>query len=144
MSDRLQALADAGVSIWLDDLSRERIETGNLAHLIENDHVVGVTTNPSIFAAALAEGERYTEQVRQLAAEGADVDRTVFALTTTDVRHACDVLKPVYDATNGVDGRVSIDHYGASADFARIYEELDITGEAVANAARDSLRTLTD
>src|SRR6478752_9324555 len=109
MTDRLQQLTEAGVSIWLDDLSRERLETGNLADLIKNDNVVGVTTNPSIFAAALADGERYDDQVRQLAAEGADVDKTVFALTTTDVRNACDVLKPVFEATNGVDGRVSIE-----------------------------------
>ena len=109
MSDHLQELSEAGVSIWLDDLSRERLETGNLAELVKNDHVVGVTTNPSIFASALADGERYDDQVRQLAAEGADVDRTVFAITTTDVRDACDVLRPVYDATNGVDGRVSIE-----------------------------------
>ena len=109
MSDHLKELSEAGVSIWLDDLSRERIETGNLADLVRDDHVVGVTTNPTIFAAALAEGERYDDQVRELAAEGADVDRTVFELTTTDVRNACDVLKPVFDATNGVDGRVSIE-----------------------------------
>ncbi len=109
MSDHLKELSDLGVSIWLDDLSRERIETGNLADLVKNDHVVGVTTNPSIFAAALAEGERYDDQVRQLAADGADVDRTVFELTTTDVRNACDVLKPVFEATDGVDGRVSIE-----------------------------------
>jgi transaldolase len=109
MSDHLQELSEAGVSIWLDDLSRERIETGNLAELIKNDHVVGVTTNPSIFAAALAQGERYDDQVRELAATGADVDKTVFALTTTDVRNACDVMRPVFDATNGVDGRVSIE-----------------------------------
>ena len=109
MSDHLQELSEAGVSIWLDDLSRERLETGNLAELIKNDSVVGVTTNPSIFAAALADGERYDEQVRQLAAEGADVDKTVFALTTTDVRNACDVLQPVFEATDGVDGRVSIE-----------------------------------
>ena len=109
MTDNLRDLTDAGVSIWLDDLSRERIETGNLAELIKNDYVVGVTTNPSIFAAALADGERYDDQVRELAASGADVDKTVFALTTTDVRNACDVLKPVFDATNGVDGRVSIE-----------------------------------
>ena len=109
MTDHLQQLTEAGVSIWLDDLSRERIETGNLAELIKNDNVVGVTTNPSIFAAALAEGERYDDQVRELAAQGADVDKAVFALTTTDVRNACDVLKPVFEATNGVDGRVSIE-----------------------------------
>ena len=109
MTDHLKDLTDAGVSIWLDDLSRERIETGNLAELVKNDYVVGVTTNPSIFAAALAQGERYDDQVRELAASGADVDKTVFALTTTDVRNACDVLRPVFDATNGVDGRVSIE-----------------------------------
>lgn len=109
MSDRMKALADAGVSIWLDDLSRERIETGNLAELMETRSVTGVTTNPSIFAAALAEGERYDAQVRELAAEGADVDAVVFALTTTDVRQAADILKPAYDASNGVDGRVSIE-----------------------------------
>lgn len=109
MSDNLQQLTEAGVSIWLDDLSRERIETGNLAELAKNDHVVGVTTNPSIFAAALSEGERYDDQVRELAAQGKDVDEVVFALTTTDVRNACDVIREVYDATNGVDGRVSIE-----------------------------------
>ncbi len=109
MTDNLKDLSGAGVSIWLDDLSRERLDTGNLEELIKNDHVVGVTTNPSIFAAALAEGERYDDQLRKVAAEGADVDRAVFALTTTDVRNACDVLRPVFEATNGVDGRVSIE-----------------------------------
>ena len=109
MTDHLQELSDVGVSIWLDDLSRERLDSGNLAELVKNDHVVGVTTNPSIFASALGEGERYDDQVRELAASGADVDKTVFALTTTDVRNACDVLKPVFDATHGVDGRVSIE-----------------------------------
>ena len=109
MSDRLKKLSEAGVSIWLDDLSRERLETGNLADLVKNSFVVGVTTNPSIFAAALAEGERYDDQVRQLAQSGADLDRAVFELTTTDVRNACDVMRPVWDATGGVDGRVSIE-----------------------------------
>ncbi|RYP87540.1 transaldolase [Nocardioides guangzhouensis] len=109
MSERLKALSDAGVSIWLDDLSRERIETGNLADLIKNSSVVGVTTNPTIFAAALKEGERYDAQVRELVASGADVDKTVFALTTTDVRDACDVLADTAAATGGTDGRVSIE-----------------------------------
>ena len=109
MSERLTALADAGVSIWLDDLSRERIETGNLADLVSSSSVVGVTTNPSIFAAALKDGERYDAEVRDLAKSGADVDTTVFQLTTGDVRAACDVLKPVFDLTGGVDGRVSIE-----------------------------------
>ncbi len=108
-SDRLKGLSEAGVSIWLDDLSRERIESGNLADLVKYSSVVGVTTNPSIFAAALANGERYDQQVRELAARGADVDLTVFELTTTDVRNACDVLRNVWEETDGVDGRVSIE-----------------------------------
>jgi transaldolase len=109
MNDRLTALAEAGVSIWLDDLSRERIETGNLDDLMNDSSVVGVTTNPSIFAAALKDGERYDAEVRDLAKSGADVETTVFQLTTGDVRAACDVFKPVYDATGGADGRVSIE-----------------------------------
>lgn len=108
MSDRLKALSDAGVSIWLDDLSRERIETGNLADLVRDKSVVGVTTNPTIFAGAIADGERYDEQVRSLVADGAPVDKVIFELTTQDVRNACDVLAPVADST-GQDGRVSIE-----------------------------------
>ncbi len=108
MSDRLKTLSDAGVSIWLDDLSRERIETGNLAELIKESSVVGVTTNPTIFAAAIANGERYDEQSRKLAADGADADRAIFELTTEDVRNACDILAPVYQ-TDPYDGRVSIE-----------------------------------
>ncbi len=105
----LNALADNGVSVWLDDLSRERIETGNLQELIDTKGVVGVTTNPSIFQAALAKGERYDAALRGYAAKGATVDETVFGLTTEDVRNACDILRPVFDATGGVDGRVSIE-----------------------------------
>ncbi len=108
MTDRLKALADAGVSIWLDDLSRERIETGNLADLVREKSVVGVTTNPTIFAGAIADGERYDEQVRELVAAGKGVDEVIFELTTEDVRNACDVLAPVAEAT-AEDGRVSIE-----------------------------------
>ncbi|MDZ5620319.1 transaldolase [Nocardioides bizhenqiangii] len=108
MSDRLKALADAGVSIWLDDLSRERIETGNLADLVAEKSVVGVTTNPTIFASAISDGERYDEQVRSLIKEGADVDKVIFELTTEDVRNACDVLATVADGSSS-DGRVSIE-----------------------------------
>jgi transaldolase len=108
MTDRLKALADAGVSIWLDDLSRERLETGNLAELIKEKHVVGVTTNPTIFAAAIADGERYDEQVGKLVADGADVTKVIFELTTEDVRNACDVMKPVADG-DAANGRVSIE-----------------------------------
>ena len=109
MNDRLQSLSDAGVSIWLDDLSRERIESGNLSELIAGSNVVGVTTNPTIFAKALSDGERYNEQVRELVAGGADLQTAVFELTTRDVQEACDLMLPVFDRTGGVDGRVSIE-----------------------------------
>ena len=109
MTERLAALAEAGVAIWLDDLSRERIESGNLADMVKDYGVVGVTTNPTIFASALADGESYADQVAELRAAGATSDEAVFELTTTDVRDACDVLRPVYDFTRGLDGRVSIE-----------------------------------
>ena len=123
MNANLQALSDAGVSIWLDDLSRERIESGNLKKLVEESNVVGVTTNPSIFASALSKGEKYEPQVKELKASGADVDTTVFELTTTDVQNGCDILLPVYEATGGVDGRVSIEvDPGAARDSDRTVE----------------------
>ena len=109
MSESTQKLSDAGVSIWLDDLSRERLTSGNLAELIETHNVVGVTTNPTIFAGALAKGAAYAEQMRELAAVGASVEEAVFAATCDDVRAACDVFAPVYKASNGFDGRVSIE-----------------------------------
>ncbi|GAA1298003.1 transaldolase [Saccharothrix xinjiangensis] len=108
-SNPLADLSAAGVSIWLDDLSRERLNTGNLASLIAEQHVVGVTTNPTIFAAALSKGTAYDEQVRELAARGADTHATVREVTTTDVRNACDLFRDVHNATDGVDGRVSIE-----------------------------------
>ena len=111
MSERLKQLAGAGVSIWLDDLSRERIETGNLADLVKNASLVGVTTNPTIFAAALSDGDRYDDQLRGFAEEGTDfaeVEKAIFLLTTEDVRNACDILMPVHDSTPA-DGRVSIE-----------------------------------
>ena len=102
-------LAAAGVSIWLDDLSRERITSGNLQELIDTRDISGVTTNPTIFAGALAKGEAYAAQVAQLAANGATVDEAITTITTDDVRNACDVFAPVFTATGGVDGRVSIE-----------------------------------
>ncbi|MCX5063477.1 transaldolase [Streptomyces sp. NBC_00452] len=107
--DPLNTLSDAGVSIWLDDLSRERLVSGSLADLVARDRVVGVTTNPTIFAKAITSGDAYDEQIRDLAARGVGVGEALRALTTTDVRWACDVLRPVYDTTDGVDGRVSIE-----------------------------------
>ncbi|QCQ16088.1 transaldolase [Microbacterium sp. RG1] len=109
MSTPTEQLAAAGVSIWLDDLSRERITTGNLSALISDRTVSGVTTNPTIFAGALSKGEAYAEQVATLAAAGTDVDTAIFEITTDDVQAASDIFRPVYDATNGVDGRVSIE-----------------------------------
>lgn len=102
-------LSDLGVSIWLDDLSRDRITSGGLAALITDRNVVGVTTNPTIFAAALATGTTYDAQVRELAASGADVTQAVFEITTDDVAAASDIFASVYVATNGQDGRVSIE-----------------------------------
>ncbi|KQX66615.1 transaldolase [Angustibacter sp. Root456] len=109
MTDRLAQLSDAGVSIWLDDLSRELLNDGSLGKLVSDQHVVGVTTNPTIFASALSKGDAYDEQLREIAAQGKDVDTAIFDITTADVRDACDVLRPVYDRTDGQDGRVSIE-----------------------------------
>ena len=109
MNDALAVLTKAGVSIWLDDLSRERLVSGSLADLAARDHVVGVTTNPTIFAKAISGSDAYDTQIGDLAARGVDVREALRALTTFDVRWACDVLRPVYDATEGVDGRVSIE-----------------------------------
>jgi transaldolase len=105
----LAALSAAGVSVWLDDLSRDRLQTGNLQELIDTKSVVGVTTNPSIFQAALSKGTAYDAQVKELAERGADVDATIRTVTTDDVRNACDVLAKTYEASSGVDGRVSIE-----------------------------------
>ncbi|MBO2462539.1 transaldolase [Actinomadura violacea] len=109
MSDILKALSDEGVSIWLDDISRERLRTGNLEQLVKDKHVVGVTSNPTIFAKALSKGSAYDEQVRDLAVRGVDVEEASRAITTYDIRWGCDVLRPVYDRTDGLDGRVSIE-----------------------------------
>lgn len=105
----LAALYEAGVSVWLDDLSRTLIDSGKLKELTETDSVTGVTTNPAIFQAALSKGDAYNSQVAELAAKGADVDETIRTVTTDDVRAACDVLAPVFEKTGGVDGRVSIE-----------------------------------
>ncbi|MFD1713543.1 transaldolase [Amnibacterium flavum] len=102
-------LSAVGVSIWLDDLSRELLNSGALQKLIDEKNVVGVTTNPTIFASALAKGEAYDEQVRELAAAGVGVTDAVFEITTSDVAHGSKVFRPIYDSTDGFDGRVSIE-----------------------------------
>ena len=105
----LAALSAAGVSVWLDDLSRDRLQSGNLQELIDTKSVVGVTTNPSIFQKALADGDAYDGQIAELAERGADVDATIRTVTTDDVRNACDVLAPQWESSDGIDGRVSIE-----------------------------------
>ena len=108
--DRLAALSAAGVSIWLDDLDRGRLSGGGLAALVAGSHVVGVTTNPSIFEKAIGGGSaEYADQVHDLAVRGVDLGEAIRAMTAYDVRWACDVLAPVHAATAGVDGRVSIE-----------------------------------
>ncbi|SNR84292.1 transaldolase [Actinomadura mexicana] len=109
MSEILKELSGEGVSIWLDDISRERLRTDNLAELVKDKNVVGVTSNPTIFAKALGKGDAYDEQVRDLAVRGVDVEEASRAITTYDIRWGCDVLRPVYDRTEGLDGRVSIE-----------------------------------
>jgi transaldolase len=109
MTDALKRLSDEGVAIWLDDLSRQRITSGNLAELIDQQHVVGVTTNPSIFQKAISEGHGYDQQLADLAARKVTVEEAIRMITTADVRDAADILRPVFDATDGQDGRVSIE-----------------------------------
>jgi transaldolase len=105
----LAALSAAGVSVWLDDLSRDRLSTGDLAELIDTMGVVGVTTNPTIFQHALSTGHAYDEQIRELAGRGADVDAAIRTVTTDDIREACEVLHRQWEASDGVDGRVSVE-----------------------------------
>ncbi|WBO67067.1 transaldolase [Streptomyces camelliae] len=109
MTDALKRLSDEGVAIWLDDLSRKRITSGNLAELIDQQHVVGVTTNPTIFQKAISGGDGYEQQVADLAARKVTVEEAIRMITTADVRDAADILRPVFDATDGQDGRVSIE-----------------------------------
>ena len=109
MTDSLARLRAAGVSVWLDDLRRERLTSGSLAALVRDKHVSGVTTNPTIFARSIAGSDAYSDQIRDLRVRRADPGQALRELTTFDVRWACDVLRPVYDATGGADGRVSIE-----------------------------------
>jgi transaldolase len=109
MTDRLAQLSAAGVAVWLDDLSRQRLTTGGLDKLRRESHVVGITTNPTIFAKALSDADDYAEQVKDLAARGIGAEEATRMLTTYDVRWACDVMRPAFDASRGVDGRVSIE-----------------------------------
>jgi transaldolase len=108
-TDSLRRLTEEGVAIWLDDMSRGRLATENLTDLVRDRHVVGVTTNPTIFQKAVSESDLYDRQLRDLALRGVTVDEALRMVTTLDVRWACDTLRPVYEASDGVDGRVSIE-----------------------------------
>ena len=109
MTSPLAQVAANGVSIWLDDLSRTRISSGALADLITSRNVVGVTTNPTIFAQSIGKGEGYEAQVSELANAGATAAEAIFEITTKDVADACDIFAGVYASSNGFDGRVSIE-----------------------------------
>jgi transaldolase len=109
MADPLNELTTAGVAIWLDDLSRARLATGSLTGLVRDRHVVGVTSNPTIFQKAISNSDHYDPQIRDLAARGVAAEEALRMITTFDVRWACDVLRPVYEASDGVDGWVSIE-----------------------------------
>jgi transaldolase len=108
-TDRLRQLTEQGVAIWLDDLSRDRLDTGTLQKLVDECYVVGVTTNPTIFQTAITKSSAYDEQLRTHARAGSTAEVAVRDLTTDDVRAACDLLAPVAQRTNGLDGRVSIE-----------------------------------
>jgi transaldolase len=114
MTDRLAELSAAGVAVWLDDISRQRLTSGGLDALRREQHVVGVTSNPTIFAGALAAGDggsgsAYADQVRDIATRDLNLDEATRLITAYDVRWACDVMRPAYDASQGVDGRVSLE-----------------------------------
>src|SRR6201990_3477035 len=109
MTDRLAELSAAGVAVWLDDLSRVRLHTGSLDKMRREQHVVGVTTNPTIFAKALSDAGSDDEELKDLAAQDVTVEEATRLLTSYDVRWACDVMRPAYDASGGADGRVSIE-----------------------------------
>jgi transaldolase len=109
MANPLEDLTAAGVSIWLDDLSRQLLTTGALHRLVKDRHVVGITSNPTIFANAIGGSDDYTDQIRELGQRGTVPAEVLRLLTVADVRSACDVLRPVYDATDSIDGRVSIE-----------------------------------
>lgn len=151
-SDPLAALSAAGVSVWLDDLSRELLAGGELNKLIADKHVVGVTTNPTIFASALSKGDRYNEQLRGLGAGAASVDDAVFALTTDDVRNGCEAFAPVHERTGGTDGRVSIevdprlaqDAEGTTAQARKLWHTVDRPNLLVKiPATRNGLKAIT-
>jgi transaldolase len=127
MSDALADLSAQGVSIWLDDISRVRLTTGNLADFVATKHVVGVTSNPTIFQKAMEKGHAYDAQLHDLAVRGVKLDEAVRLLTAYDIRWGCDIMRSTYDATGGQDGRVSLE-----VDPRIAHDSDETTAEAVA------------
>ena len=133
MTSRLHELSTHGVSVWVDSLSREMLETGELGRLVEDDSIVGVTSNPTIFEKALSTGSWYDEQLRDELARDADPKEAFISLAIEDVRRACDLLWPVWERTGRIDGYVSLevdpglayDSDGTYAEAARLSELVD-------------------
>ncbi len=149
----IDELAALGTSTWLDDLSRDRITSGNLAELIESKSIVGVTTNPAIFAAAMTKGDSYDAQIAELKESGAAVNEAVYAMSVDDVRDACDILLPVYERTGGQDGRVSIevdprisaDHDATIAQARELWNKVDRPNVMIKiPATPESIPAITD
>jgi transaldolase len=132
-TSRLHELSEHGVSVWIDSLGREMLETGELARLMADDSVVGVTSNPTIFQKALAEGDWYDEQLQAVSRETEDPTEIFIALAQEDIRDACDLMAPVWERTNGVDGYVSLevdprlayDRVATYEQAMRFHEEVD-------------------
>jgi transaldolase len=132
VSSRLHELSAHGVSVWVDSLSREMLETGHLKRLMDEDAVVGVTSNPTIFEKALSTGEWYDEQLREALERTDDTKEVFFALAVEDIKRACDLMRPVWERTNGVDGYVSIEvDPDLAYERAESYEQAKLLAELV-------------
>ncbi|WIM69791.1 transaldolase [Corynebacterium suedekumii] len=149
----IDELASLGTSTWLDDLSRDRIRTGNLQEVIDTKSIVGVTTNPAIFAAAMSKGTAYDEQIAALKADKAALDEAVYAMTIDDVREACDLFTDIYRDTDGRDGRVSIevdprisaDRDATLSQAKELWKKVDRPNVMIKiPATQDSLPAITD
>src|SRR6188472_2660425 len=132
-NSRLHQLSELGQSVWIDFLSRQLLQSGKLARMMEEDAVVGVTSNPTIFQKAISEGDAYDEQFREVLAEEDDPKEVFLRLAVQDVQNACDLLRPVWDGGHGKDGYVSIevdpnlafDTDGTIAEAQRLHELVD-------------------
>jgi transaldolase len=121
---RLHELAERGQSVWFDTLSRELVHSGELRRMMDEDAVTGVTSNPTIFQKALSSGDAYDEDMKKLLAETDDPEQIFFSLALQDIRDACDVLKPAYDASDGIDGYVSMEVLpGLAYDTEKTFEQ---------------------